>query len=188
LRRLREASFIWGDPPDTPERCRHATRNLPGLGEGLARKATASTTTRTRFDADFEETRNPNEFVRALTGERMGIGNAKKARHGRQRYAIPTLLFRGAGGEHTVPGWMPYQAYEDAMNAAVPGSTRDPRPDPTPDDAFAEWPSLTAAELTFLCRDTLGNVPNGVVLHRWPGGTIYYTAAEAAALGVPRGR
>ena len=74
------------------------------------------------YRADWEETRRPNHHVRTLQGDYVGIGRLMHS-EGHDRYAFPTLLMRGSGGEHTVPGWMPYSAYEDALEAAVPGST-----------------------------------------------------------------
>ena len=79
-----------------------------------------------------------------------GKGNAKPDGDG-WRYVFPTILFRGPGGEHTVPGWQPWERYVEAMEAAEPGSTADPRPDPTVEEALALWPTATAHELDVLC-------------------------------------
>jgi hypothetical protein len=112
----------------------------------------------------------------------MGIGNLKHS-EGHDRYAFPTLLFNGPGGEHTAPGWVDYQRYEECMEAALPGSTADPRPDPTPAQAFERWPLLTAVELTTLCGAD-AEPPGDIVTHDWGAGVVYLTPAEAAARGL----
>lgn len=179
VRRLREATFVWGDPPDTHERCIRAVAGLAGLDEARFATDLESEQVAAGYQADFEETRRPNDYVRRLTGDRLGIGDAKEARDGRLRFAFPTVVFHGSGGEHTVPGWMPYEAYVEAMEAAEPGSTAQPRPMPTVDQALGEWELLTSAELSYLCGPGAA-VPDRWATHTWPGGTIHGT--------VPTGR
>lgn len=174
MRRLREATFVWGDPPDTHDRCRTAVAGTPGLDEDRFATDLASEQIVAGYGADFEEARRPNDHVLQLTGDRLGIGDAKEARDGRMRFAFPTVVFRGSAGEHTVPGWMPYEAYVDGMEAAEPGSTADPRPAPTPDEAFATWELLTEVELRELCGND-ATVPAGFDTRTWPGGTIHGT-------------
>lgn len=174
LRRLRESTFVWGEPPDTDTRCLAAVAGIAGLDETRLAADLVAGQTAADYDDDFEETRRPDDHVLHLTGDRPGIGDAKEGRDGRMRYAFPTVVFAGSGGERTVPGWMPYDAYVDAMEAAEPGSTADPRPAPTPEQAFATWELLTATELRVLCgEDAL--VPDGFDTCTRPGGTIHGT-------------
>ena len=123
------------------------------------------------YRTDWEETRKPNACVRHLQGDWLGISNLKQT-EGRERYAFPTLLFRGPGGEQTVPGWCPFTAYLEAMEKAVPGSTAALRPDPTPDEAFARWPLLTATELAILCG-AHAESPSSAKTYDWGHGVVY---------------
>src|SRR6185369_9365771 len=118
LRRLREATFLFGAPPDTPERIRAA---LHGLPVDVARLAAdmESDAVREAFAADWRETRAPNAYVRALVEDGEGAGGAKVS-EGHTRYVFPTLVFRGAGREATVPGWKPYERYVEAIEDVVP--------------------------------------------------------------------
>jgi predicted DsbA family dithiol-disulfide isomerase len=171
LRRLRESCFVWCTPADTPERIAEVAAQVDGLDAAAVTTGLTDNDVLSAYQADWEETRNPNEYVRNLKEETPGAGNAKQQR-GRWRYVFPTLLFRGPGGEHTVPGWKPYGAYVAAMEAASPGSTADPRPDPTPDDAMARWGLLTEQELTVLCGPD-AKPPSGAVVHDWGEGRVF---------------
>src|SRR5262249_49523278 len=89
LRRLREATFVFGEPPDTPDRIRAAVRGVRGLDlEHLAADA-SSARVRDAFHADWEEARAPNAFVRDLQEEGEGSGRAKES-EGHTRYVFPT--------------------------------------------------------------------------------------------------
>jgi hypothetical protein len=123
------------------------------------------------FAADREETRRPNDYVLQLEETHDGKGNAKPDGDG-WRYVFPTILFRGAGGEHTVPGWQPWEAYVAAMEAAVPGSTSGARLEPTPDEALATWSLLTDRELAFLCGDDAEPPANAVSVD-WGAGIAF---------------
>lgn len=156
LRALRESCFVHCRPADNKERILALAATIPGLDtERLAQDFDDDATTKA-FLADREETRRPNDYVRQLQETHEGKGNAKPdGDGGGWRYVFPTLLFRGpggGGGEHTVPGWQPWQRYLDAMEAAAPGSTDGGRPDPTVDEARAEWPTITDREIEFICR------------------------------------
>ena len=106
-----------------------------------------------------------------------------KHSEGHDRYALPTLIFRGPAGEATVAGWVPYEDYVAGLEAASPGATADPRPDPTPDQAFARWGMLTSKELAVLCGEA-AKPPAGIVTHDWGDGLVYFTAVEARARGL----
>ena len=108
LRRMREAVFVFGCPPDTPERVLDAVRETPGLDQDRFAGDLHGAEAREAYQRDWEETRQPNDYVRQLEGDWPGIGNLKQT-DGHDRYAFPTLLYRGPGGEHTVPGWCDFE-------------------------------------------------------------------------------
>jgi predicted DsbA family dithiol-disulfide isomerase len=181
LRRLRDQIFIWGRPADTVTRVVAVARTVPGLDAVSLAADVDSPAALEEYDRCWEETRSPNEYVRTLEDDPIGSGHTKIEEHtGRERYVFPTLLFRGPGGERTVPGWKPYEDYEAALEAALPGSTSSPRPDPTPEDAFATWPLLTERELSFLCGEG-AKPPAGTVEHDWGAGLVWQTEEAAAA-------
>ena len=181
LRRFRESIFLFGLAPETPEHFVVAAKGVAGLDADRWLADLAGAEVAAAYEQDWSETRRPNDYVRNLLGNWPGIGNLKHS-DGHDRYAFATLLFRGAG-EHTVAGWMPYEAYTDAMELAVPGSTADPRPDPTPAEALDRWGVLTSKELEVLCGADAG-IPPGIVTHEWGAGVVHLTPAEASAWGV----
>ena len=177
LRRMREATFVRGRPPDTLQRAIEACTNIEGLqGEALA-AAAHSDEVAAAYRRDFDETRSPNDNVLELEGDRPGIGRAREAKDGRMRFVFPTVVVRStdhrsAPVEVTVPGWMPYEDYERALFATGARPTDRTRSRPTPDEAFDRWPSLTDHELRFLCGVD-ASPPSHVTTHTWAGGTIY---------------
>jgi hypothetical protein len=152
LRAVRESCYVFCEPADTTDRVLALAEaavpdlDVHRLGADLDDPAVAEA-----YAAGRAETRRPNDYVLSLAETHEGKGNAKPDGAGGWRYVFPTLLFRGPGGEHTVPGWQPWERYEAAMEAAAPGSTGAPRPVPTPDEALGEWGLLTAMELEFIC-------------------------------------
>lgn len=182
LRRFRETIFVFGTGPDTTDTMAAAVDGVAGLDLEQWRVDVEDAHVAAAYQRDWEETRHPNDFVRSLDGERPGIGSMKHS-EGHDRYAFPTLVFSGGGGETTVPGWMPFEAYVDAMERAEPQSTTDPRPDPTPEQAFARWPLLTAKEFEVLCGPG-ADLPAGIVTHHWGDGVVFMTPDEAGDRGV----
>lgn len=182
LRRLREQTFVFGRPADTTDRIVEAVRGVDGLDADRFEVELRSEVTEKAFREDWEETRRPNDHVMALEGDRPGIGRAKHT-EGHWRFVFPTLVFRGPGGEATVPGWCPYEEYEAAIESASPGATADPRPGPTPEDVFAMWPTAAERELDVLCGEG-ARPPSGIVAYDWGEGRFYLTAAEASARGL----
>ena len=182
LRRLREATFVFGEPPDTPARIAHALRGVEGLDLGRVLTDASSDAVRRAFRADWEETRAPDPSVLTLEDEGEGSGRAKHA-EGHWRYVFPTLVFRGPRGERIVPGWKPYQRYEAAIASVAPDATDGPRPDPTPAEAFRTWPALALRELQVLCGSD-ARPPADAVVHDWGAGQYWLTAAEARARGI----
>ena len=182
LRRFRERIFVFGIGPQTQEEFEAACLGVPGLDIARWRQDYARPDVAAAYRADWRETREPNDWVRHLKHDSVMNGELKHS-EGHDRYALPTLIFRGSGGEHTVAGWVLYEDYEAGLEAAEPGVTTNPRPDPTPEQAFAEWGVLTGKDLEFLCGD--GTVaPAGVVAHDWGDGLVYFSAAEARARGL----
>jgi len=174
LRAIRESCFVYSAPADSVERVFALADTVPGVDVDRLQTDFDSDGVAKASAADREETRRPNQYVLTLQETHVGKGNAKPDGDG-WRYVFPTLLFRGPGGEHTVPGWQPWETYVAAMEAAVPGSTADPRPDPTPREAIAKWPLLTEKELSFLCGDD-APPPAGVEKVDWGAGVAFRRA------------
>lgn len=174
LRAIRESCFVYGTPADTVERLLALAATVGGIDVDRLASDFEDDGVAEAFTADRDETRRPNDYVVSLRETHEGKGNAKPDGDG-WRYVFPTLLFRGPGGEHTVPGWQPWEAYVDAMEAADRGSTGAPRPDPTPDEALAEWPLVTAKELAVLCGEH-AEPPAGVQTVDWGAGLAYKRA------------
>lgn len=177
LRRLREATFVFGDPPDTSERILAAVGGVPGLDPDRLASDLGSDEVEAAFRADWSETRAPNEYVMNLEDEGEGSGRAKQS-EGHWRYVFPTVVVRGPEGEATVPGWKPLEDYVAAIEAAAPGSTGDPRPDPSVEEAFQIWPSLAAAELAALCGAG-ASPPSSAAALDLGGGVLYRSEAGA---------
>jgi predicted DsbA family dithiol-disulfide isomerase len=154
LRALRESCFLDCEPADDRERILALAPRVERLDAEQLAADLDSPAVDAAWRADRDETRRPNQYVRTLDETHEGKGNAKPDGDG-WRYVFPTLLFRGPGGEHTVPGWQPWERYLSAMEAALPGSTSDPRPAPTLDEARAEYGRLTDRELTYLCTPSV---------------------------------
>ena len=169
LRALRESCFVYSAPADDVDRIVALARRVEGVD--AARLLADLDDVDDDLAADRAETRVPNEHARTIRETQWGKGDAKPDGDG-WRYVFPTLLFRGPGGEHTVAGWHPWEDYVAAMEAAVPGSTSSPRPDPTPDEALAEWPLLTERELEVLCGPDVAP-PTAAKPYDWGGGTAW---------------
>jgi hypothetical protein len=171
LRAIRESCFVHFMPADTEERVFALAATVRGIDlDRLVHDYDSDDVTKA-FVADREETRRPNDYVLTLQETHEGKGNAKPDGDG-WRYVFPTLLFRGPGGEHTVPGWQPWEAYVAAMEAAALGSTASPRADPTPDEALAQWDLITDNELSFLCGDN-ARPPSDARVVDWGAGSAY---------------
>ena len=178
LRRLREATFVFGEPPDTAGRIQRALSGVTDLDPARL-GAEEETMVRVRFRADWEETRAPAPEVLTLEEEGEGAGRAKHS-EGHWRYVFPTVVFRGPAGERIVPGWKPYERYADALAAVAPAAVTAPRPDPTPEEAFATWGALAERELLVLCGAG-ATPPAGTVAVDLGGGVYFLAAAEARA-------
>ena len=182
LRRTRESIFLFGRGPQTDAEFTEIAAGITGLDvpRWLADMKTPGV--ETAYQADWEECRSPNAYVRAYHGDHVMAGNMRHD-NGRDRYDYPTVIFKGPGGEHTVPGWLPFEAYVEALEAALPGATANPRPDPTPAEAFAEWGVMTARELAVICGED-AKPPAEIVTYDWGDGVAYFRKDEATAWGI----
>lgn len=180
LRRMREATFVHGEPADTVELAISACRDVVGLDHGALVEAIGSDAVEKAYDQDRDETRDPNDYVLHLEGDRPGIGRAKESKDGRMRFVFPTIIVRSEGGGTTVPGWMPYDDYEQALIAAGARPTARTGSHPTPDEALARWPTLAERELAVICGPDACPPPTAVT-HTWNGGTMYLDPTEAEA-------
>ncbi|MEX2394874.1 MAG: DsbA family protein [Actinomycetota bacterium] len=182
LRRLREQIFVFGEPADTDERIIDAVRGVGGLDIDRFSVDIDSEGADKVFREDWEETRRPNQYVQTLEGDWPGIGRAKHA-EGHTRYVFPTVIFRHTDREETVPGWCPLEDYENAMEYVMPGSTDEQRPDPTPEQYFASWPTATEHELEVMCGSG-ATPPRELVRWDWGEGNFLLRPDEARARGL----
>ncbi|HEV7628716.1 MAG TPA: DsbA family protein [Streptomyces sp.] len=154
LRRLRESMFVLSAPVDEADSVRDVVRGVPGLDAGGLLAEAAAPRTRESVGRDWSETRHPLREVMDLDAPGPHSGKAK-LHNDRYRYALPTLMFEGAGGCVCVPGWRSFQEYLDAARTAA----ATPLPGPVKlgaDEAIDRWRSLTLPELMLL---TGGNEP-----------------------------
>ena len=182
LRRFREQIFIFGLGPQTPDEFAAAARGVPGLDLERWRADLPLPQVARAYRADWAETRDPNDHVRNLEHEGPMNGELKHS-EGHDRYALPTVIFRGPDGERTVAGWVAYEDYVAGLEGALAGATADPRPDPSPQQALQRWGVLTAKELAFLCGEGAAPPPDAVT-YDWGDGLVYFSMAEANARGL----
>ncbi len=176
VRRLRESLFVWGRPADTIERGLVALAGVPGLDLDRLAADVADPATEKAYQADWEEARNPNEYVLNLEDKRPGRGAAQP--HGdRMRYGLPALVLTGPAGTTTVAGWRDWADWESALETVAPGIVAKARPLPTPEEAFATWPLLARAELEVLCGADF-QVPDDVETHEWAGGQVWLSTND----------
>lgn len=129
LHRLRETTFLDGRPADTPERVLAAlseTSTLAldsGLDIDLLAREAASPEIREAVRRDHAETRDPCPEVFAIDEPARHSGRAKPLGEDPAdgfRYALPTLVFEGAGGRAVAAGWRRPREYLDAARRAAP--------------------------------------------------------------------
>ncbi|MEV0478218.1 DsbA family oxidoreductase [Streptomyces prunicolor] len=144
LRRLRESVFVLGEPADTPESALAAVSGVPGLDTDRLATDAASPEVLAKVRADHAEARRPVPEVLSVHGSASPHpGAAKETPDGQHRYALPTLLVRGAAGHRAVPGWRPYEEYVSAITELAPGLLPSPATLP-PAEALARYRTLRA--------------------------------------------
>lgn len=178
IRRLRESWYVWGLCADTFDRAAPLADGIDGLDPDRLLVDVKEPEVEAAYQADWEEMRNPDEYVLNLEDDRVGFGKARE-HNGRMRYGLPCMIFRGPAGEVTVAGLRPWETIEQALESVAPGMTASARPRPTPAQVFETWPLVAEAELAELCGAG-AEPPRGVVEHRWDGGRVWMTPAEAA--------
>lgn len=176
LRRLRESWYVQGSPGDTLERALDVAAGTPGLDLDRMAADLRSDAVEQAYRADWEESRRPSDFVLNLSDDRVGYGKARE-QQGRMRYGLPCLELRGPAGQATIAGLREWPEWEAAMETVAPGSVDAARPLPTPEEAFATWPTITETELAFLCGPD-AQPPPGAVAHRWAGGLLWSAPAS----------
>jgi predicted DsbA family dithiol-disulfide isomerase len=114
LRRLREAFFVDGRPPDTTGRIAAALAGVPGLDRAQLSRDAHAAEVLAALAADWEEAREirPDVLTADTGGPHPGVPVADGER---LRYAFPTLRFRGPEGERIVAGWQPLDDYLAAV-------------------------------------------------------------------------
>ncbi|RAJ58348.1 putative DsbA family dithiol-disulfide isomerase [Streptomyces sp. Amel2xB2] len=175
LRRLREAMFVLGAPVDEPDGVREVVRGVPGLDVDALLTEAAAPRTRASVERDWSETRQPPREVLELDAPGPHSGKAK-LHNDRYRYALPTVLFEGAGGRVCVPGWRSFEEYLDAARTAAAA----PLPGPSTagaDEALGRWRSLTLPEFTALTGRA--EPPAGAVRVETAGGPLWLHPDEA---------
>jgi predicted DsbA family dithiol-disulfide isomerase len=149
LRRLREAFFVAGRPPDARARIADALQGVPDLDSGALLEDLESEAVSTAIDRDWLETREPHRDVVGLEEPGPHCGAAKQ--DGKQvRYGFPTLLVRGPGGELVVPGWRPPGSYRAAIESVAPELTGVRERALNPVEALDRYRSLSPWDLVLL--------------------------------------
>jgi len=178
LRRLREAIFVFGEPPEDSASIGAALIGIPGLGALIADAGLPGA--EVSFRADWEATRNPDPYVIDLDDPGEGSGRAKRDGD-RYRYVFPTLVISGPGGRAVVPGWKPLDRYLAALEVASPGITSEPPVNLSPDAYLERWRTATDPDFEIGCG---GARPEHAHTVDYGGGRLWLAAAEAEARGL----
>jgi predicted DsbA family dithiol-disulfide isomerase len=177
LRRLRESTFVLGEPADTPARALAVTAGVAGLDHDRLAADIAAPATYDAVRADWLEARQPRPEVLDLDAPGPHGGRAKLAGD-RYRYALPTLLCHGPNGHAVLPGWRTFDEYLAAVRRIAPDLS------PTeefldPDSALELFRSLTEPELEALTGNRAA--PANAVRVDTGNGPLWLHPDEAAA-------
>ena len=180
LRRLREAVFVVGRPPDTPERILEAVEGVAGLdGDRLVDDA-RSEVVAVLAERDWSEARRPRAEVVGLR-EPAPCPGAAEHDGDHLRYEFPTLVFDGPEGSVVVPGWRSLSTYVAAIDRVAPGVALGSGVPLDADAALRHFGSLTRPELVLLTgRDEAPTVAHEVATATGP---LWVLPSEAAARG-----
>lgn len=179
LRRLREAVFLDGCLLEGEDEVLAALGGVAGLRLDMLVADLGSEVVGRRLRADHREARAPAVAVRLLEEIGAGQGRARECVDG-WCYSVPTVLVAGPLGGAVVPGWKPYEDYEDALRG-VAAEPLAARPDPTPSEALAYFGSLSAVELEMLCG--IGAVPPQAAIRIERVEPVFFSEAAARASG-----
>lgn len=179
VRRLREAIFVFGDPPVSAASTAAALVGIPGLDVDTLLDDVEAPEVAAAFESDWETARNPDPYVVGLDDPGEGSGRAKRD-GARLRYAFPTLVITGPDGRAVVPGWKPLDRYLAALESASPGITADPPADLSAEEYLERWHTATDVDFETSCGGARPDRAGWVDLG---GGRLWLTAAEAAARG-----
>jgi hypothetical protein len=177
LRRLREAFFVVGNPPDSRESIALAIEGVCGLDLAALLDAADSSVTIEAIEADFEEARAPDPYVIGLEGPSPHAGAARDDGYGRLRYGFPTLVLRGPAGQRIVAGWRELSEYQEAFEAADPALGRLPDRDLDAVEALALHRSLSVSDLELAAGE--GRAPRGAVWVETATTPLWTTPEEA---------
>jgi predicted DsbA family dithiol-disulfide isomerase len=180
LRRFREAVFLYGTPVDHIDQAALALEGIEGLDIDALLRDVDREEVRKAYLGDWEETRNPNDYVRQLAAEDADhLAGPMMKSEGHERYNLPTFIFRGSAGEKTVPGYRPYEEYEAALEEVSPGISDEAGADATPDEAIARWSTLTNQELELLCGENCVPSDNIAQVFDCGGAKVWMNSAES---------
>lgn len=169
LRRLREAMFVDGVPPDDLERALHVAAEVPGVDVARLREDAGSAAVAAAVAADRAEARRPDPAVDRALANGPHPGRPKTLDTGR-RYALPTLHLRGPNGNRWLPGWRSPADYVAAARGLAPDLAVHDGP-LTGSELVEEMGSVTAAELRLLTGDE--RPPRGVTRVATRGGGVW---------------
>jgi predicted DsbA family dithiol-disulfide isomerase len=172
LRRLRETTFVHGDPADTLAAALNSVSDIYGLDIDRLTRAVQSRRIRAAVRDDWEQCRNPCPEVLTVDGPPPHGGRAKPTGL-RHRYALPTLIFQGSAGRQVVPGWRHISVYEQAARNAAPAITLRP-PMLSAQQALRMFGSLTARDLELLTGTV--RPPDDAIPNRTGNGTVWRLA------------
>lgn len=184
VRRLRQAAFVHGEPPDTAERIADALAGVPGLDLDRLLADADGPAVAAALARDVEEARQPRAEVVDLRAEGPHPGAARPDGD-RLRYAFPTLIVAGAAGSVVLPGWRSPAEHDAALRAVAPGIRPVVELPRDPDELLAHYGSLTGVELATLAG---GVPPADAVLLPTRTAPVWLHPREAVALGIERVR
>ncbi|MFT4797744.1 MAG: putative DsbA family dithiol-disulfide isomerase [Candidatus Azotimanducaceae bacterium] len=179
LRRFRESVFFYGTPVDSVDQAAIALEGIPGLDIKRMLNDAKSDEVIAAYLTDWEETRQPNDYVRELNEtETDHLKGGMMFSEGYERYNLPTFIFKGPAGERTVPGYRPYAEYEEALEAVSPGITKQAQDAPTPEQAIAKWSTMTSKEIEVVCGSASKDPSNA---KRFEGGGAHVWLNDSEA-------
>jgi len=188
LRRFRESVFLYGTPVDAVDQAALALEGLDNLDFNKLLADAKTEAVQSAYLADWQQTRTPNDYVRSLAKQDLDhLQGGMMTSEGHDRYNLPTFIFSGPEGEKTVPGYRPFQEYEDALEAVAPGITANKKAKPSLEQAMNHWSTLTAQEEKLIC-DGSNDTSNAKRFacggsHIWLNGseTAYWKKRKATA-------